>query len=103
MQSGVEISEYFEIPSQSFIDERGSFLEWYKFSKIKALGIDFKPIQANVSSSRFGVIRGLHFSLTPNRTNKLLTCINGKIRDIGLDIRESSPTFGKWAGNSPRI
>ena len=77
-------------------DERGFFREWFKSGDIKTTtGIDFSIQQANISQSQQGVIRGIHYSLAPQGQAKWITCINGSIRDVIVDIRLSSPTFGK--------
>jgi len=77
-------------------DERGFFREWFKSGDIKAAtGIDFSIQQANISQSQRGVIRGIHYSLAPQGQAKWITCINGAIRDVIVDIRPSSATFGK--------
>ena len=77
-------------------DERGFFREWFKAEDIlAATGIDFAIQQANISQSQRGVIRGIHYSLAPQGQAKWVTCVNGFIRDVIVDIRPSSPTFGK--------
>jgi dTDP-4-dehydrorhamnose 3,5-epimerase len=87
-------------------DERGWFREWFKISDIESV-IDrkFNVEQANVSSSRINTIRGIHYSLAAKGQAKWITCISGSIRDIVVDIRPKSETFGKWiaielSGNS---
>ena len=77
-------------------DERGVFREWFKSEDIKvATGIDFAIEQANISQSQRGVIRGIHYSLAPQGQAKWVTCVNGSIRDVILDIRPNSPTYGQ--------
>ncbi len=77
-------------------DERGFFREWFKSEDVMAAtGINFSIQQANVSQSQRGVIRGIHYSLAPQGQAKWITCVNGSIRDVIVDIRPSSPTFGK--------
>jgi len=91
---GIEGAWLAESPVWS--DERGFFREWFKSGDIKAAtGIDFSIQQANISQSQRGVIRGIHYSLAPQGQAKWITCINGSIRDVIVDIRPSSPTFGK--------
>jgi dTDP-4-dehydrorhamnose 3,5-epimerase len=76
-------------------DERGSFREWFKSDDIlAATGIDFSTAQANVSESKRGVVRGIHYSLVPVGQAKWVTCMNGAIKDVIVDIRPSSPTYG---------
>jgi dTDP-4-dehydrorhamnose 3,5-epimerase len=77
-------------------DERGFFREWFKADDVLATtGIDFSIRQANISQSRRGVIRGIHYSLAPKGQAKWVTCVSGSIRDVIVDIRPSSSTFGK--------
>jgi dTDP-4-dehydrorhamnose 3,5-epimerase len=77
-------------------DERGFFREWFKSEEVlAATGINFSIQQANISQSQRGVIRGIHYSLAPQGQAKWVTCVNGSIRDVIVDIRPSSPTFGK--------
>jgi dTDP-4-dehydrorhamnose 3,5-epimerase len=77
-------------------DERGFFREWFKSEDMIArTGIDFSIQQANFSQSHMGVIRGIHYSLSPQGQAKWVTCVSGSIRDVIVDIRPDSPTFGK--------
>ena len=77
-------------------DERGFFREWFKTSDIsQATGRDFSVAQANISSSARGVVRGIHYSLADVGQAKWVTCVSGSIRDVIVDIRPSSPTYGK--------
>jgi dTDP-4-dehydrorhamnose 3,5-epimerase len=83
--------------SPVWADDRGSFREWFKTSDIEAVtGIDFSVAQANLSESKRGVVRGLHYSLAPVGQAKWVTCVTGAIRDVIVDIRPTSPTFGKY-------
>jgi dTDP-4-dehydrorhamnose 3,5-epimerase len=78
-------------------DDRGYFREWFKPEKIENLtGVSFSAEQGNISQSSKGVLRGIHYSLAPGGQAKWVTCVNGKIKDVIVDIRESSKTFGKW-------
>ena len=77
-------------------DERGFFREWFKNSDIsRVTGRDFSVAQANISSSARGVVRGIHYSLAEGGQAKWVTCVSGSIRDVIVDIRLSSPTYGK--------
>lgn len=77
-------------------DERGSFREWFKSAELlAATGINFVVSQANVSLSNRGVIRGIHYSLVEEGQAKWVTCVNGAIIDVIVDIRSGSPTYGK--------
>jgi dTDP-4-dehydrorhamnose 3,5-epimerase len=83
--------------SPVWADERGSFREWFKSADIlAATGIDFAATQANLSESKRGVARGIHYSLAPMGQAKWVTCVTGAIKDVIVDIRPSSPTYGKY-------
>jgi dTDP-4-dehydrorhamnose 3,5-epimerase len=83
----------FAIEHDVFTDERGLFREWFKASAVEKLGNGFDIAQANFSVSAPGVIRGLHYSLSPEGQSKLVTCVQGSIFDHLVDIRVGSPTF----------
>ena len=78
-----------------FKDSRGYFLENYNKKKLSEVlnGIEF--VQDNESQSSFGVLRGLHYQLSPFAQSKLVRVIKGKVLDIAVDIRKGSTTFGK--------
>lgn len=78
-----------------FEDSRGYFFESFNLSKYTEAGIDLTFIQDNESKSSYGVIRGLHYQLSPYAQTKLIRVVSGKILDVALDIRQNSPTFGK--------
>jgi dTDP-4-dehydrorhamnose 3,5-epimerase len=78
-------------------DDRGFFREWFKNEDIKkAMGRNFNVEQANISSSVKGTLRGIHYSLAENGQAKWITCVSGLIKDVIVDIRPNSETFGKW-------
>ena len=79
-----------------FPDTRGCFYEFYSESeKFVNPPIRFKPQQSNMSLSKKGALRGIHFSLAPVGQIKWLTCVSGSILDCVIDLREGSPTFGR--------
>jgi dTDP-4-dehydrorhamnose 3,5-epimerase len=83
-----------ELPVWS--DDRGFFREWFKREEVfTKTGLDFPVNQANISISKKGVIRGIHYSLAPNSQSKWITCVGGSIKDVIVDIRPLSPTFKK--------
>ena len=85
------------LKSQVFADDRGTFSEWFKSSLLTELtGESFVPVQANVSVSNAGVIRGIHYSLAPSGQAKLVTVLRGSIMDVAIDARVGSPNFGKY-------
>lgn len=79
-----------------FPDERGFFKEIYKRTPFLANGVPYDFVQANVSFSRRGVVRGLHYQLKPMEQGKLVTVLKGRIMDVAVDIRVGSPWFGKY-------
>ena len=76
-------------------DDRGWFFEFYKESTLKQFGIDRKFPQENMSFSKKGVVRGLHFQQEPYAQAKLATVISGRVLDVVVDLRKNSKTFGK--------
>ncbi len=78
-----------------FKDERGYFFESYRQALYGELGIGVAFVQDNVSFSKCGTVRALHFQAYPGQA-KLVSCIQGKIWDVAVDIRFDSPTFGQW-------
>lgn len=80
--------------SQSHDDERGSFKEWFRSDKsLSETNFDFDVKQSNASTSKRGVIRGIHYSLHPSGQWKWITCVSGSVFDVVVDIRPDSPTF----------
>lgn len=91
-----EIEGLLIIKPKVFGDERGYFFESYnKESYIKA-GIDFDFVQDNISKSKKGTIRGLHYQIGDKAQGKLCKVIYGKVLDVAVDIRFGSPTFGRY-------
>ncbi|GAB1581341.1 dTDP-4-dehydrorhamnose 3,5-epimerase [Phyllobacterium phragmitis] len=87
----------FEIVPRKFGDHRGFFSETYNAKSLAEAGIDLQFVQDNHSySAAKGVLRGLHYQLPPRAQDKLVRVIRGAILDVVVDIRKSSPTFGKW-------
>ena len=86
------------IKPKIFADTRGYFFESFNIGELKRLGINFNPIQDNESKSSKGVVRGLHYQLEPFAQSKLIRVVEGKIFDVVVDLRKSSPTFKKWFG-----
>ena len=77
-------------------DSRGFFFESYNEQTFIKAGISNHFVQDNQSFSTFGVIRGLHYQLNPYAQCKLVRVLKGKILDVAVDLRRSSPSFGKW-------
>ncbi len=81
------------IELRRFEDKRGFFLESFKKSTFLQLELPSEIVQENHSLSKKNVLRGMHYQLAPFAQGKLLYCIKGKIFDVILDLRKSSPTF----------
>lgn len=85
------------ITPRVFGDNRGYFMETYNIADFKEAGIDCTFVQDNQSASGKGVLRGLHFQKEYPQ-DKLVRVIRGEVFDVAVDIREGSPTYGKWFG-----
>ena len=94
----LEISEVILIEPLVFPDERGFFMEAYKYSEFARFGIKERFVQDNHSRTVKGVLRGLHYQNPPKAQGKLIRVIVGEIFDVAVDIRKGSPTYGKWVG-----
>jgi dTDP-4-dehydrorhamnose 3,5-epimerase len=93
----LKIPDSYEITPQQFGDERGVFLEWYRFDKLEeTIGHSLNLRQANTSVSKRGVVRGIHFADIPVGQAKYVTASHGAVLDYVIDIRVGSPTFGQW-------
>ncbi|RUA17855.1 MAG: dTDP-4-dehydrorhamnose 3,5-epimerase [Clostridia bacterium] len=96
--TSLTIPDVILITPRLFEDQRGYFLETYKYSDFKAQGICETFVQDNHSRSKKDVLRGLHFQHPPQAQGKLVRAVRGVIFDVAADIRPSSPTFGQWVG-----
>src|SRR5208282_5962605 len=83
------------VEPEAFVDERGYFKETYSRDNYVAAGLSDTFVQDNVSRSRRGVLRGLHYDM---RLSKLVQCLLGEIFDVIVDAREGSPTYLRWEG-----
>ncbi|MFZ5933405.1 dTDP-4-dehydrorhamnose 3,5-epimerase [Pseudomonas sp. HS6-2] len=93
------IPDVFLFTPKVFGDERGFFYESFNaniFSEVTGQRPEF--VQDNHSRSVKGVLRGLHYQMPPHAQGKLVRVIQGEVFDVAVDIRRSSPTFGKWVG-----
>ena len=90
-----EIEGLLIIKPKVFGDERGYFFESYNEDNYREAGIDFYFVQDNISKSKKGTIRGLHYQVGDMAQGKLCKVIFGKVLDVAVDIRFGSPTFGK--------
>ncbi|EEX2836916.1 dTDP-4-dehydrorhamnose 3,5-epimerase [Escherichia albertii] len=94
-----EIPDVLIFEPKVFGDERGFFFESFNQKVFEeAVGRKVEFVQDNHSKSSKGVLRGLHYQLEPYAQGKLVRCVVGEVFDVAVDIRKSSPTFGKWVG-----
>ena len=94
-----KIAEVRIIEPQVFIDNRGFFMETYQKNTFFSSGIYSDFVQDNHSRSQNGTLRGLHYQINHSQ-GKLVRVVVGEIFDVAVDIRISSPTFGRWVGES---
>ena len=95
----LNIPDVLLIEPQVFSDDRGFFFESFNQEEFEeAIGRKINFVQDNHSKSVKGVLRGLHYQLTPKAQGKLVRVIQGEVFDVSVDLRQSSPTFGKWVG-----
>lgn len=92
-----EIKGLYIVEPTVFGDNRGYFMETYSAQAFKDAGLDYVFVQDNQSSSRKGVLRGLHFQKT-HPQSKLVRVLKGEVFDVAVDLREDSVTYGKWVG-----
>ena len=85
------------IEPKVFGDGRGYFMETYSEAEFAEAGLNYRFVQDNQSSSRKGVLRGLHFQKQHPQA-KLVRVLSGEVFDVAVDLRAGSPTFGKWVG-----
>ena len=95
-----EIAEVLILEPKVFTDERGFFLESYNRRSFRdATGLDVEFVQDNLAFSVRNVLRGLHYQVRQPQ-GKLVWVVAGEIFDVAVDLRRSSPTFGKWVGTT---
>lgn len=93
----LSVPDAYEITPKQIADDRGLFLEWYRFDRLEdAVGHSLDLKQANTSVSRRGSVRGIHFADIPPSQAKYVTAPRGAVLDFVIDIRVGSPTFGTW-------
>lgn len=91
-----EIDGVWVIEPKVFNDDRGYFMEAFKKEEFEKNIGQINFIQDNESKSTFGVLRGLHYQKGEFSQAKLVRVIKGKVLDVAVDLRQSSPTFGKY-------
>lgn len=95
--TALEIPEVILLEPRVHGDARGYFFEVYtRRAFFAATGVDVEFVQDNESRSRRGVLRGLHYQLPPHAQGKLVRCAEGAVFDVAVDLRRSSPSFGRW-------
>lgn len=94
-----EIPEVLLIEPQVFGDSRGFFMETWHAAKFAAAGLDLSFVQDNHSKSVQGTLRGLHYQIEKPQ-GKLVRVISGEVFDVAVDLRKSSPFFGRWIGDT---
>ena len=92
-----KIKGVFIIDVKTYGDARGYFMETYKEEDFAAAGLNYRFVQDNQSSSRRGVLRGLHFQKTYPQA-KLVRVLKGEVFDVAVDLRKGSETYGQWIG-----
>ena len=93
-----EIEGVYIIEPKIFGDNRGYFFESFVQAEFEEKVCKTTFVQDNESKSAYGVLRGLHFQKPPYTQSKLIRVVKGRVWDIAVDIRKSSPTFGKYIG-----
>lgn len=94
---GTRLPEIVILEPKVFRDDRGYFLEAWNRARYEAAGVPADFVQDNLSFSRRGVLRGLHYQY-PTAQGKLVSVLRGEVFDVAVDIRLGSPTFGAWMG-----
>ena len=92
-----KIKGVYIIDVKTYGDHRGYFMETYKEEDFVAAGLTYRFVQDNQSSSRKGVLRGLHFQKTFPQA-KLVRVLKGEVFDVAVDLRKGSETYGQWVG-----
>ena len=95
------IDGVFEIQTDIFVDQRGSFFNCFRSSEkaFKNCWFDKEIKQVNLSQNSLkGTLRGLHYQLNPNAEMKMVRCIKGSVWDVAVDLRKDSKTYLKWVG-----
>lgn len=92
-----DIDGVYIIEPKVFGDNRGYFMETYNQNDFVEAGLNYTFVQDNQSSSKHGVLRGLHFQKTYPQA-KLVRVIKGEVFDVAVDLRKDSKTYGKWVG-----
>jgi dTDP-4-dehydrorhamnose 3,5-epimerase len=95
-----EIPDVLVVEAGLIRDDRGFFSETYSARMFEEAGLRLGFVQDNLSGSKKGTLRGLHYQLEPHGMGKLVRVIRGSIFDVAVDLRRGSPSFGKWVGRT---
>ncbi len=96
---GTPLKDCYIIEPTILEDERGYFFEKFNEAKFEQLtNLNGHFVQDNISKSAYGVVRGLHLQKGEHAQAKLVSCLEGSVWDVAVDLRKDSPTFGKWFG-----
>jgi dTDP-4-dehydrorhamnose 3,5-epimerase len=98
--AATEIPEVLVIETGMVRDDRGFFSETYSARMFEQAGFSGTFVQDNLSLSKRGTLRGLHYQIDPHAMGKLVRVVKGSVFDVAVDIRKGSPTFGKWVGRT---
>lgn len=93
----LQIPEVMLVEPEVFADERGFFMETWQTDKFADAGIAARFVQDNHSLSAQGTLRGIHYQIKQPQ-GKLVRVVSGEVFDVAVDLRQSSPTFGRWVG-----
>ena len=94
---GTNLKDAYVITNKKFEDDRGFFMESFNLKEFEKIIGEYNFVQDNHSKSSKGVLRGLHYQIE-HAQGKLVRCISGAVYDVIVDLRKSSPSFGKWFG-----
>ena len=94
---GTNLKDAYVITNKKFEDDRGFFMESFNLKEFEKIVGECNFVQDNHSKSSKGVLRGLHYQIE-HAQGKLVRCISGSVYDVIVDLRKSSPSFGKWFG-----
>lgn len=93
------IEGVYEVSLEPRIDDRGFFMRGWCEKEFQDAGLYFTFVQSNLSfNKKRGTLRGLHYQLAPHQEDKFVSCPQGAIFDVALDLRPDSKTYGKWYG-----
>lgn len=98
-QNGPKVIELTVLQRKRHTDDRGSLERLFAVDELAAEGMNLEAMAINLTrTTRVGTVRGFHMQRRPHAEVKIVTCIIGRIFDVGVDLRPDSPTFGEWFG-----